>query len=312
VLIRLFFILLAVDYRLDLTESSPETIPQHLGKGLVSSEVLMSSPLKKECDTTDQIPARSRLNKFVRRLYDMLCGETNSGIVQWRRGLLILLDTKLFAKQILPKYFNTRNFKTFRRQLNYYGFVHVRSYINTGSKSTTALWVNQELATGNIEGQTSCMDVDSVASVLYLKRVEPCDSVKTSEDRRVRKELALSTIEDDLGVSPQTIHLQQLYVLSEEHTKVDSQESFIATTIQRRGTLPYVEHHNWSNMAATAAPVCLLQEAPSMTSRNVQHSDTTSGHGSCRFNSSNSDDSATKPPTSSASVANLLLLLSSG
>jgi hypothetical protein len=58
-----------------------------------------------------------RLNKFVRRLHDMLKAEKNSGIVEWRRGLLVLFSTDAFAKTILPKYFNTRNFKTFRRQV---------------------------------------------------------------------------------------------------------------------------------------------------------------------------------------------------
>ena len=58
-----------------------------------------------------------RLNKFVRRLHDMLLAEKGSGIVEWRRGLLVLHSTDAFAKTILPKYFNTRNFKTFRRQV---------------------------------------------------------------------------------------------------------------------------------------------------------------------------------------------------
>jgi hypothetical protein len=63
-----------------------------------------------------------RLNKFVRRLHDMLIAERGRGVVEWRRGLLILHSTKsIFSEEILPKYFNTRNFKTFRRQLNYYG-----------------------------------------------------------------------------------------------------------------------------------------------------------------------------------------------
>lgn len=64
-----------------------------------------------------------RINKFVRRLHDMLQAEQKSGIVEWRRGLLVLHSTAAFTKQILPRYFNTRNFKTLRRQLNYYGFV---------------------------------------------------------------------------------------------------------------------------------------------------------------------------------------------
>lgn len=54
----------------------------------------------------------------------MLQAEQNSGIVEWRRGLLVLHSTDAFTKTILPRYFNTKNFKTLRRQLNYYGFVH--------------------------------------------------------------------------------------------------------------------------------------------------------------------------------------------
>ena len=75
----------------------------------------------------------------------MLNTERNGGVVEWRCGLLILHSTDDFANTVLPKYFSTRNFKTFRRQLNYYGFVHLRSFVAAESK-TTALWVNQELA----------------------------------------------------------------------------------------------------------------------------------------------------------------------
>ena len=53
-----------------------------------------------------------RLNKFVRRLHDMLQAEKDSGIVEWRKGLLVLFSTDIFAKKLLPKYFGTKNFKT--------------------------------------------------------------------------------------------------------------------------------------------------------------------------------------------------------
>jgi hypothetical protein len=148
--------------------------------------------------------ASARLNKFVRRLHDMLQSEKDSGVVEWRKGLLVLHSTDTFAKRILPKYFNTRNFKTFRRQLNYYGFVHVRSFSTTGS-TTTALWVNQDLAK---KGS------DDIASVLMLKRVEPCESAKTAEGRRVRKELAIHTVEEDLGVNAKTLQMEQIRSLA--------------------------------------------------------------------------------------------------
>ncbi|KAG7354225.1 HSF-type DNA-binding protein [Nitzschia inconspicua] len=142
-----------------------------------------------------------RLNKFVRRLHDMLVIEKDSGIVEWRRGLLVLFSTDAFTKRILPKYFNTRNFKTFRRQLNYYGFVHVRSFSATGS-STTALWINQHLA----ENEAN----DDISAVLKLRRVEPNETTKTVEGRRQRKELALHTVEEDIGLDTKTLQMDQI------------------------------------------------------------------------------------------------------
>merc|ERR1711862_742641 len=137
-----------------------------------------------------------RLNKFVRRLHEMLMNEQDAGVVEWRKGLLILHSTKVFTKKYLPLYFHTRNFKTFRRQLNYYGFVHVRSYTTSSlspSSSTTALWVNQELANHG---------TDDISSILSLRRIDPsCRSpqTKTSEGRRVRKEEAiLSVVSKDI------------------------------------------------------------------------------------------------------------------
>ncbi len=145
-----------------------------------------------------------RLNKFVRRLHDMLQAEKDSGLVEWRRGLLVLYSTDAFAKKLLPKYFATRNFKTFRRQLNYYGFVHVRSFNTTGA-SPTALWVNRDLANE---------PTDDISSVLKLKRVEPCETAKTTEGRRQRKELAKHTVEQDIGVSAKTLQLEQIRSLA--------------------------------------------------------------------------------------------------
>lgn len=135
----------------------------------------------------------------------MLQAEREKGVVEWRKGLLVLHSTDLFARQILPKYFNTRNFKTFRRQLNYYGFVHVRSFSTTGA-ATTALWVNRELAHKT---------ANDISSVLSLRRVEPCESAKTTEARRVRKEMAIHTVEEDIGVSAKTLQMEQIRCLAQ-------------------------------------------------------------------------------------------------
>ena len=126
-----------------------------------------------------------RLNKFVRRLHEMLNAERNGRVVEWRRGLLILHSVDDFTNVMLPKYFNTRNFKTFRRQLNYYGFVHLRSFVVADSK-TTALWVNQELADHGS---------DAISSVLMLRRAEATDNHKTPKERRDKKNEAAYSVE---------------------------------------------------------------------------------------------------------------------
>jgi len=167
----------------------------------------------------------ARLNKFVRRLHDMLQSEQESGVVEWRKGLLVLHSTDTFTKKVLPKYFNTKNFKTFRRQLNYYGFVHVRSFSTTGS-TTTALWVNQDLAK---RGSSS------ISSVLMLKRVEPCESAKTAEGRRLRKEEATHTVAD-IGVSTHDLqieHIRQLAAKTAVSSDDESHSEMLTTNTSR-------------------------------------------------------------------------------
>ena len=87
------------------------------------------------------------------------------------------------------------------RQLNYYGFVHVRSFSATGN-TTTALWINQNLA----EDEAN----DDVSAVLKLRRVEPDEVAKTVEGRRLRKELAIHTVEEDIGLNSKTLQMGQI------------------------------------------------------------------------------------------------------
>jgi len=87
------------------------------------------------------------------------------------------------------------------QQLNYYGFVHVRSFSATGN-TTTALWINQHLA----EDEAN----DDVSAVLKLRRVEPDEVVKTVEGRRLRKELAIHTVEEDIGLNSKTLQMDQI------------------------------------------------------------------------------------------------------
>jgi hypothetical protein len=89
-------------------------------------------------------------------------------------------------------------------QLNYYGFIHVRSFSTAGS-TTTALWVNRELANSGS---------DDLESVLLLKRVEPNETAKTVEGRRVRKEQAIHTVEEDLGVNAKSLQMDQIRAMA--------------------------------------------------------------------------------------------------
>jgi len=180
-----------------------------------NKQAVVSSP-PPPSSTVSTCVASLRLNKFVRRLHDMVKSEQDKGIVEWRRGLLVLHSTATFAKTILPKFFNTRNFKTFRRQLNYYGFVHVRSFSNTAASTTTALWVHQELAAtlhGMASTTTTADNPDDLMHILKLRRVEPNEDHKTVEGRRQRKELALYTVEEDLQVSTKSLQRQQIQSL---------------------------------------------------------------------------------------------------
>lgn len=241
----------------------------------------------------------ARLNKFVRRLHDMLSKEKDSGLVEWRRGLLVLKSTGYFAKNILPKYFNTRNFKTFRRQLNYYGFVHIRSFSNA-EQSTCALWVNGELS--KIANEAG-VDPNDVASVLLLRRVEMADQATTNEMRRIRKELAISTIEKDLGVSAKALQLDTLTSLG---------------TPPLRPTLPSATHYTDHEMSCTLSDAdseSSIEKFTGLEVESVTYQPLVSTQAMADATVISSDDStveetSTKPPPSNASAANLLLLLS--
>ncbi len=88
-----------------------------------------------------------------------------------------------------------------QKQLNYYGFVHVRSFSTTGN-TTTALWINQHLA----EDEAN----DDISAVLKLRRVEPDEVAKTVEGRRLRKELAIHTVEEDIGLNSKALQMGQI------------------------------------------------------------------------------------------------------
>lgn len=233
-----------------------------------------------------------RLNKFVRRLHDMLIREKHSGIVEWRRGLLVLFSTDAFSKKILPKYFNTRNFKTFRRQLNYYGFVHVRSFSATGN-TTTALWINQHLA----EDEAN----DDISAVLKLRRVEPDEVAKTVEGRRLRKELAIHTVEEDIGLNSKALQMGQIRSMAVRGECAPSHrgQSYVSSAANA-----FLRPRSVSNGQEPSLQRDSDSEMPHVHSENSITSSTNSG--STNYCSSNEDDaSADESPGSAPALPQL-------
>jgi hypothetical protein len=66
---------------------------------------------------------------------------------------------------------------------------------------------------------------EDVESVLLLKRVEPCETAKTVEGRRVRKEQAIHTVEEDLGVNAKTLQMDQIRAMALRLTEEDLMSS---------------------------------------------------------------------------------------
>jgi hypothetical protein len=260
---------------------SPDVSQEVSRDGSIGSHDARPMPLPRSCSTN----SGSRLNKFVRRLHDMLVSEKESGVVEWRRGVLVLIDTDAFSKKLLPKHFNTRNFKTFRRQLNYYGFVHVRSFTNLSSK-TTALWVNRELA--------HCSEKpDDVSSVLSLKRVEPCETAKTVEGRRARKELALTTVQEDLAIASRSIYTNTVKPWTSANPLCDGKSP-------RKKRKIVLEHHDHESLTSSI----IVSDDIMTTSTVIPCPRALESH------ADHDSESKPNPPTSNVSAANLLLLLS--
>lgn len=222
-------------------DSSPDAPPL----SPVPPPVVSKKDPSPEVDTT----IHSRPNKFVLRLHDMLVAEQGKGFVEWRRGLLILHATNsAFTGEILPKYFGTSNYKTFTRQLNYYGFLHLRSFQEPNSSLTTALWANQVMAdTGT----------DEISSVLKLQRVEPNEFANMALSRRERRHEATSAIsnnkgpkrQEEVGHAVEMLLSMARTVLPRVH---DPQEPIAETELAARARQGQVASKQWPHQKKKA------------------------------------------------------------
>lgn len=140
---------------------------------------------------------------------------------------------------------------TVRRQLNYYGFVHVRSFNTTGA-SPTALWVNRSLAQE---------ETDDISLVLKLKRVEPCETARTVEGRRQRKELAKHTVEQDIGVNSRTLQMEQIRSLTMRgNTEGPSSEEMLRPIDHSRLESPIPSEVHFPSVSTGAITTSLRNE----------------------------------------------------
>ena len=195
----------------------------------------------------------------------------------------------------------------FLKQLNYYGFVHVRSFSTTGS-TTTALWVNRDLAKqGSAE----------ISSVLMLKRVEPCESAKTAEGRRVRKEMAIFTVEEDIGVSPKSLQMEQIQSLATRAGGVESILKDISLMPRPVNDSDYAappvptEVHCHHMAAPPAFPSLSSSRRVSSTGSSRLPSSPTDHYLSSASNSHCPSQDQSGDPGDNIDAANLLLMLSS-
>jgi len=69
------------------------------------------------------------ISPFVYKTYQLVSGQTNNEVVSWNADgtSLVVRDTFLFEKEVLPHFFKHNNFSSFVRQLNTYGFHKVQN-----------------------------------------------------------------------------------------------------------------------------------------------------------------------------------------
>ncbi len=73
---------------------------------------------------------------FLEKLFKILKSKENWKIINWSEDgtKVIIFDTIKFSNKILPKYFNHKNYSSFVRQLNIYGFNKINNIYNLKSE----------------------------------------------------------------------------------------------------------------------------------------------------------------------------------
>lgn len=100
--------------------ATPQAAPTSSSSSLVSNS---STAIAGGTTTTSSNNSSDpKVQRFVQKLWNIV--NAGSGLVGWNTvgNRIVVHRPKDFAKQILPRYFNTSNLSSFTRQLHFYGF----------------------------------------------------------------------------------------------------------------------------------------------------------------------------------------------
>jgi len=69
---------------------------------------------------------------FIQKTYDMVSNDSYSDVVSWTDcgQMIVIKDMNRFETEILPSYFDSKKFSSFKRQLHFYGFSKKQSPAN--------------------------------------------------------------------------------------------------------------------------------------------------------------------------------------
>ena len=102
----------------------------------------------------DQLPPAKNDYPFLQNLVKILKDETNQDIIEWSnnlRGTVRVHNPKRLEDEVLGCYFCSSNYKTFHRQMNYFGFKVVRNAMIGCHRMGSCDFFNQNIDSGDVE-----------------------------------------------------------------------------------------------------------------------------------------------------------------
>jgi hypothetical protein len=183
---------------------------------------------------------------FVRKAYEILSDETFSSIISWSLSgtSFVVHDTTDFSDHVLPRYFKHRNFCSFVRQLNTYGF----------AKADTKTW----------EFQHELFRRDAPEALALIKRRKPSKRPASPPSARGSPS-AWTALDLSGGSLPSDADLVSAHDLRAAHASLaaSAQSTASALTAER------------AHSAALAAQLCRYQALASSLVGQVSAGDIT-------------------------------------